>query len=216
MAPPAPGCRWRKFGPWSGPDGWRSRSEGDGRQWHEDGVPGVPRVHVPGGRPCREVTPPPGWNSDGPLKDNFGPWQRFTDDQVWEADFTLSEDLRIAYSHWLCLHLRYRTAHPHALALDDCVQWLSWYAPPDLPPPVTDKTVWELLVNNWRYELAREWPRGVPGVCHMGLWLPLGLPGAAKPSSWWVRCFNRRCRRCLREAKLPAPRSGVSWQSTSW
>ena len=69
---------------------------------------------------------------------------------------------------------------------------------PNWPRPVNEETIWELLVNNKRYELAQRWMQGA---------------GATATSAWWVRCFNRRCARCMKEAELPYPRSGVASQT---
>lgn len=195
---------WGWQGGWqSGPShGWWSEPDSSVHGVHGVPVPQARHVHGVHGVPVarRPVKPDPGWNSEGPINDGFGAWQWFVDPQVRAADFNLPAGLRRNYSGSLCGLLRYKTAHPHVLSLADCVRALPHNAPeqPNLAPPVNEETIWELLVNNRRYELARRWTPG---------------EGATATSAWWVRSFNRKCRRCLNEAELPDPPSGVAWQS---
>jgi hypothetical protein len=116
------------------------------------------------------------------------------------VNFDLPPERRRDFSGSLCQLLRYETGCPHARSLADVCRSLPHNSPPEpnCPPPVNEKSIWELLVNNYRFEVAR---RYVPG------------PGATATSEWWVRCFHRRCDPCLKAAGLPPPPSGVAWQS---
>ena len=173
--------------------GWKGRPKGGGcggqhGGWRPDDLAGgcghdggggyvadVPGVHdTGGGRVPGALKPPPGWNApEGSLDERgFGPWATYTNTEVQEHQFKLQPIDRRFYSGALTSLLRRGTPCPHARPFASIFPYLkrNQSPAPNLPTPVNQDTVWDILVNNPHFELARRWSPEAEAQMEPGIW----------------------------------------------